>query len=591
MSSVARVSVLGDWHVARADGQAAEFRTRKSAEIVAKLCLTNSRRVVRAELASDLWPDTDRATQLHNLRPALTYARAALGGPETIITQEEWLLLNDGIESDWQEVARLEARIQQAGSDSDRLALLYALNNLVQSPLLGNWDGEWLEPIRLYHNQRRLNCLRLLSEELGSRGEWKSALDYAKRVSQIDPSSEEGIRLQLRYLGELDRTTEAQREFVLYAKQLESSLGLPVNPSLRRFAEDVISGRYRKTGSRPLTSIQQEMIWEIMSVLVEEEPDRLLPLLATSKLNWSLVFYGSEMQPILERVLQATQGWAPERCGVAKRLLQVYAQDGRWVNVSQLAQELNQAPQPIDRISALNFLAAERKAMLDYPTALELYDQAVAISESIQDRYLWAVSVANRAILNICFEVYQVGLSELTEAIDLLATRTEPNGRYSTSMAKGWTIPACLGARDLQAAERFGEDWRLFAEMNATLAFDATGKLFYGAMLATLGRRGARDWLVSGIDTAFLNRRSLLLVESTVPLVYGLHHLGQNGEAAAVSSEVRQLAKSIDFHLAPFQTRLLKSAPVQEANFESTKSASEILSLCREKLLAIQDPN
>jgi DNA-binding SARP family transcriptional activator len=160
MSEVVRVSVVGDFHVSLPEGRTASFRTRRAAEVVAKLCLTSSRRLLRADLAADIWPDADRSTRLGNMRTALTYARASLEIPDAIATNEDWLILSNNVDSDWFELGRLETRIQQAGGGDDRLVLLYSLNGLIQKPLLASWDCEWLSDLRTFHDQRRINSFR-----------------------------------------------------------------------------------------------------------------------------------------------------------------------------------------------------------------------------------------------------------------------------------------------------------------------------------------------------------------------------------------------------------------------------------------------
>src|ERR1044072_9408254 len=148
-----------------------------------------------------------------------------------------------------------------------------------------------------------------------------------------------------------------------------ATLGLTVNPGLLSFAEEISDGRFRKTGSRPITAVQQEMIADVMRTFAEEEPEKLLPLLSSPKLNWAIVLHGREMLSLLEVAMRATSGWSPERCGVAKRLLQVYGQEQKWPERAELAGWLYNSPDPPDKIAALNFLAFERRAALDYPAA------------------------------------------------------------------------------------------------------------------------------------------------------------------------------------------------------------------------------
>ncbi len=586
MSDRIRLSVLGKFTAVLPDKQEAQFRTRRAAELIAKLSLASAKRALRSDIASDLWPGVDRSTGLRNLRPTLNYARTALGCPDSIIANDDWLILSDDIESDWQEIHRLESKVLQAKDGDDRLVLLYSLNEAIQKPLLGEWDVEWVEDLRTYHDQRRLNALRQLAEELGNRGEWRAALDYAMRIRTLAPTSEDGIRLVLKCLGELERPSEAQREFASYAKYLKASLELEVAPGLRQLAEQVVTGRYQQTGSRPLTSIQQEMISNILGMMVDEEPERLLPLLSSPKLNWSLVFYGSEMRPILERTLSATSGWSRERGGVAKRLLQVYSQEHRWPETARLANDLLQSEDPTDRLAALNFLSFERREALDYPKALELIDQAVTIAKSAGERYLRAVSATNRAVLNISFEMYKIGIDELRQVLDHLAERTEPNARFSTSIAKSWLIAAAIAKGDMSEADRYADEWRMFAETNGTLAFDSQGKLFYGMVHSASNKRSAQDWLLAGIDSAFQSREPNLLRESTFPVIYALRALGRDSDASFAAYELHRVVRKLGVNVLPFHQRLMGGHKAVPTGAERLDSVASVMVFCREKILS-----
>src|ERR1044072_5669095 len=116
--------------------------------------------------------------------------------------------------------------------------------------------------------------------------------------------------------------------------------------------------------------------------------------------------------------------------------------------MAELAGWLSNSPAPPERIAALNFLAFERRAALDYPAALQFYEDAVDVAKEIGDEYLIAISIANRAILNIGFEVYQLGLKELESVQAALDCRKEHNARFASSLVRSWIVAGRLGMGD-----------------------------------------------------------------------------------------------------------------------------------------------
>lgn len=586
MSDSVRVSVIGEFRVDLPNGEVADFRTRRAAEIVARLAFESHRCLPRAELAAEIWPDADRSTRLRNLRPALNYARAAFAGFGDIHSTDDALVLSETVEPDWLQLTMLDTRIRHAATVEERLVQLYSRDHVLQKPLLRGWELEWLERFRSIHDQRRIDSLRQLGDELAARGEWAAALDYGARIRELDPTSEVGIRMQLRGLAELDRLQDAQTEFATYAAHLQTVLELPVSSSLRQVAEEIFAGRFRKVGSRPLTAIQQEMISDVLSVLAEEEPARLLPLLASPKLNWPLVVHGQEMRPILEKVLAATSGWSPERSGVAKRLLQVLSQELDWESVVLLATELLSSDEYSNRVAALNFLGFEQTTKQDYPGALASYERAAKLADKHGDEYLASISLANQAILNISFELYELGLEDIRACIAGMELRTDPNARYGISMIRAWAIAANFAKGDHAQALEAAEAWRTFAETKGTLPYDALGKLFYGLVLAGKQNRESRDWLLAGVDTALMNRIVSVQLDGAFIVARALAELGLVSQGSYIAGEAFSNAKRDGRSLVPFYRNMVSkippSLPLPTSRIATTL---DLLGFCRERLV------
>ena len=90
--------------------------------------------MIREELALDIWPDAERSVRLGNLRPALTYARQALGAQSALSQDGEMIALSLDVQSDWEEAELLEGNAQAALGD-DHLVALFSLHEALRKPL------------------------------------------------------------------------------------------------------------------------------------------------------------------------------------------------------------------------------------------------------------------------------------------------------------------------------------------------------------------------------------------------------------------------------------------------------------------------
>ena len=204
--------------------------------------------------------------------------------------------------------------------------------------------------------------LRQIAEAFASKGDWLNSLEFGRKLADVEPYDESGIRVKLRCLGALGRLGEAQSEYALFTKRLSADLGLRASVPLRRMADTVISGRFHEAGTGPVGS-QAELIWQILSVMVEEAPEQVLPLLGSPKLNWFIALSGPELKSLLEKVFRQTSGWDPNRRGIAKRLLQIYLQNLESDRTIELADELLSNGDPLDQIASLNYLGMAHNDM------------------------------------------------------------------------------------------------------------------------------------------------------------------------------------------------------------------------------------
>lgn len=464
MPASVRIQVFGRFSAQLEPGVNVSFRTNRAAEVVARLCLQKTSRISRTELAEDIWPDVERTVQLNNLRPALSYARKAIG-QERIHQYEGDLLGLNSVESDWQDALQRERSTLSSSSTEDRVNNLLRLNYQIQKPLLFGWDSEWIEPFRDYHERLRLNILRLLAEEFGSRGDWDSGLEFAERILEIDPHSEVGIRLTMRFMVQTGRSAESVQVFKNYRSKLREELGLQVPVPLTEYAKSILSHQ-PETLARPLTSLQQEFIQDLFRSLLDSDPKRLMTLLASQSLNWEVIKHGPELLPLLEQALARVPGWSDDHSGVMKRLLMCYNQLSDWENVKKYANVLSQNGSVTDRIAALNYLGIAEVENGRFAPGRANYREAIDLAKSINHDYLASVSISNLSGL-LLFE------GQFSEAINLLASEREViardesmAGRYALAQHMMLHFEALVLLKSIHEAKAFWESFQIFVEAN-----------------------------------------------------------------------------------------------------------------------------
>ncbi|MBI1333684.1 MAG: hypothetical protein GC165_12485 [Armatimonadetes bacterium] len=556
MSGPIRINVLGDFSVFRADGDPARFRTNRASEVIALLVLRESRRMLREELAFDIWPDADRSSRLANLRPALSYARQAIGDANILLQEGEMISLSSDAKSDWEDIDMLEGRAQSAEGRDHQLIALYALNDALRDPLLRGWNSEWIDRYRDYHGRRQTAALRQLAETCATLGDWTSALEHAQRLSEADPYDEDGVRLKLQAFGALGRLSEAQIEYARYSKRMISELGLKPSPGLRQLADTVVSGRYQARGTKATTA-QKDLVWQILDMLVEEDAERVLPLLSTSKLNWSIATSGPDLRTLIERVMRETNGWSPDRRGVAKRLLQIYAQDLECQLSIDLARDLLDHSEPSDRIPALNFLAIAEQMQGNADLAESHLQEAISAADEGKQPYFGAVSKANLAVLHMRQLKLDKADAEMTEALTGLTEASEPNALLSLGFAKSNHALIAWMTGDHRRAKELIDDWSQFCGANGMISFDSMGKGIFALISASSDIRQARAALLSAVHGAMAERNLATQLGILPVLVAAIRIAFSSDEADRLATMTEAIYRSRQYTILPATRRLL----------------------------------
>lgn len=571
---MASVKVLGRFKAITDSGSLAAFRTLRAAEVVALLALQPNGRMRRSAVAQSLWPESEPSEQLKNLRPALHYAKSALGSEVLFSDQAHPDTLILSAESDWQQAKHLDFKAACEEEPDAKLMKLINLAEIVRKPFLESWDREWISHHRARHSKLRFRVLHSLAEELAQRGELGTAIEHANYLAECDPLDESVARLQLRLLGQKDQISEAQQLYLEFKTRLKETLDLDVSPELKAVAQKTFAGGYaRETGSL-MPTVQLEMVQSLLNLLSEASPERLLPLLAAPEVNWAIVTHGREIRRILETVIERTSGWEPDRAGVVKRLMQYYNQEGEYQKLRKLANQLLESPRKIDRIPAYSYLAMIAVSEGDKEESLALFNQTekIAIEEDLP--YLLAVTNANIAMTHLAFTDFEMARIKWESCIAALAERTEPNARYATGRAMVALAHTYELLNETSKSDEMMKAWLEMGKKDEVIRQDSTGLALLSMTKARDQDPSAIDWCAQALEAAAKSRRRNEMLETAIIVCHSLMHLGFKTPAAEAATHIESWVLENRGELVPLERLILKKAGLKDGSNPSAQPPS-----------------
>ncbi|MDN5751599.1 MAG: hypothetical protein L0H64_24390, partial [Pseudonocardia sp.] len=219
------VALFGGLVVAVGDRRVADWPTRRSAELVALLALSERHRLVRDRVVDALWPHLDPDAGAANLRKAAHHARQALGRDDAVRLSGGTVALFPSCDVDT-DVADFERRAEAALRSGDGAACdaVGHPGELLPDLLYEEWTRAWRDRVRALH----LALLRL--------GGWW------ERLVDIDPSDEQAHRELMRAALAGGNRHAAIRWYGRLRTNLEHELGLPPSPKSRALYEECGAG-------------------------------------------------------------------------------------------------------------------------------------------------------------------------------------------------------------------------------------------------------------------------------------------------------------------------------------------------------------
>ena len=247
-----QLSLLGGTRLERG-GQAVPIERRKAMALLAYLALTNEYQR-RESLAAMFWPEADGAEGRAALRRTLSVLNAALDGG--LDAQRDAVgLLPAQLELD---VNRFRgqiatARAHHAAGEAPcpsclaglaEAAALYRSDfmdgfTLRDSPVFDDWQTQQTDALR----RDLAECLELLSMGYALQGDYRSALEPARRWVALDPLHEPAQRLLMKLYAWSGQRAAAMRVFQECARVLETELGIDPQPETKRLDEAIRAGQ------------------------------------------------------------------------------------------------------------------------------------------------------------------------------------------------------------------------------------------------------------------------------------------------------------------------------------------------------------
>jgi tetratricopeptide (TPR) repeat protein len=285
-----------------------------------------------------------------------------------------------------------------------------------------------------------------IAQSFEESGQFESSLEYSSRAMELDPLSERAITYRLNVFGRLGQLETAQADYRRYAQRLKNDYGLEPSAGLHKHALDIIKGRVAPGQVATATERQKELVSHLLDVMIRSAPERLLPMFSGSEMNWTVMLHDREMQPILEQLLEATEGWSTDRRGVAKRLLALCFHMGDIDSIDRWSFDMHRGipKDDHDQIAIRFYRSQVEIAHGNMEAAIRQLKIGMDLCRLHKDDYLQSVMQINHGITLSINGRYEEAEALLLANIDGLEASTTPNGRFSLSLGHMALLANCL---------------------------------------------------------------------------------------------------------------------------------------------------
>lgn len=242
-----RFELLGGMRVVRGSTVIDQFRTQKTASLLALLALQAGKPQPRERLVERFWPDADPEAGRHSLSQTLSWIRKALsadGEPLLVADRTNVRLDPSGFVTD---VAEFEsAAAARAGErPAERELRLRDALDAYGGELLPALFDDWILAERDRLAELFLSVLVDLGGMAESRGDIPQAIGLARRAIAVDPLREDAHRDLMRRLALAGQTRAALRHYRELGQMLRRELDAAPDDASRELAKSIEAGAMR----------------------------------------------------------------------------------------------------------------------------------------------------------------------------------------------------------------------------------------------------------------------------------------------------------------------------------------------------------
>ena len=231
-----RIHLLGSFYLLY-NGQPHPFNALpKVLPLWAYLLLHRQEPMSRDRLAFLLWPDETEERARSNLRRHLYDLNRVLPTPAG---EQPWLL-RQGANVQWNPQAPYWLDVAEFSRASHSPMHLAHAVELYRGDLLPDLDEAWLHAERTRLRQRYLAYLSELTTHHQRRGEWSTAIRYARQLLAQDSLHEESVRQLMRLQHDSGDRSGAIQTYLDFCRLVDEELGLPPMPETRALYDTLI---------------------------------------------------------------------------------------------------------------------------------------------------------------------------------------------------------------------------------------------------------------------------------------------------------------------------------------------------------------
>lgn len=264
-----QIQLLGEFRLTHDDAPITAFNTPKLQLLLAYLLLHRDAPQSRQTLAYLFWPDSNDSQARTNLRNAIHLLRTALPNVEQFLRIDNQTLQWRADSPFTLDVAEFVQGVLAAEAMPDRTAAQQTIKralNLYRGDLLPGFYEDWVLAEREAWQNRYIAALEKASRLAEQQRDYRTAIDYGRRLLQIDPLREEAYaHLMQIYALQGDRAT-ALRVYHNCATILVRELGVEPGPVTQGIYERLLNLEETQPAIAPLRAdaplVGRHRAWE-----------------------------------------------------------------------------------------------------------------------------------------------------------------------------------------------------------------------------------------------------------------------------------------------------------------------------------------